>query len=194
VRVFISLIDTNLFTLHTQKPDLQAAMTQWNLNNKNLQTSVDTKNNSKTTLRRIIEKLNDEQMMYNDEKYAPIQNDSIVIVVQVHKRMLYLRHLIDSLSQAKDISNTLLIFSHDYYDEEINQLVQSIDFCRVMQIFYPHSIQLHPNEFPGTHPNDCDRDASKDYAMKSKCKNAHFPDKFGHYREAKFTQMKHHFW
>lgn len=54
--------------------------------------------------------------------------------LQVHTRITYLRHLIVSLAQAKDISKTLLIFSHDYYDEDINDLVQTIDFCKVLQV------------------------------------------------------------
>lgn len=54
---------------------------------------------------------------------------------QVHTRITYLRHLIVSLAQARDIEKTLLIFSHDYYDEDINDLVQSIDFCKVMQVY-----------------------------------------------------------
>jgi alpha-1,6-mannosyl-glycoprotein beta-1,2-N-acetylglucosaminyltransferase len=41
---------------------------------------------------------------------------------------------------------------------------------------------------------DCDRDVKKSDAIRLRCNNAHFPDSFGHYREAKFTQMKHHFW
>lgn len=53
---------------------------------------------------------------------------------QVHKRISYLRHLIVSLAQAKDISKVLLVFSHDYYDEDINDLVQTIDFCKVLQV------------------------------------------------------------
>ena len=127
-------------------------------------------------------------------KFKDPANNSIVIVVQVHKRITYLRHLIVSLAQARDISKTLLIFSHDFYDEEINELVQSIDFCKVMQIFYPFSIQTHPNEFPGTDPRDCDRDMTKENALAAKCLNAHFPDLYGHYREASFTQTKHHWW
>lgn len=99
---------------------------------------------------RSIERYNDYQTIINEEVFGPLMNDSVIIVVQVHMRITYLRHLIVSLAQARDISKTLLIFSHDFYDEEINQLVQSIDFCRVMQIFYPFSIQTHPNEFPGT--------------------------------------------
>lgn len=55
---------------------------------------------------------------------------------QVHTRITYLRHLIVSLAQSKDISRTLLIFSHDYYDEDINDLVQTIDFCKVLQVTF----------------------------------------------------------
>uniref|UniRef100_A0A1B0D8H6 Alpha-1,6-mannosyl-glycoprotein 2-beta-N-acetylglucosaminyltransferase n=1 Tax=Phlebotomus papatasi TaxID=29031 RepID=A0A1B0D8H6_PHLPP len=112
----------------------------------------------------------------------------------VHKRITYLRHLIVSLAQARDISKALLIFSHDHYDEDINELVQSVDFCKVMQIFYPYSIQTHPNEFPGADPRDCPRDMKKEQALIKKCNNALYPDLYGHYREAKFTQTKHHWW
>jgi alpha-1,6-mannosyl-glycoprotein beta-1,2-N-acetylglucosaminyltransferase len=101
-------------------------------------------------IQRSIERYNDYQTIINEEVFGPLANDSTIIVVQVHKRITYLRHLIVSLAQARDISKTLLIFSHDFYDEEIIQLVQSIDFCKVMQIFYPFSIQTHPHEFPGT--------------------------------------------
>ncbi|KAJ0169589.1 hypothetical protein K1T71_014774 [Dendrolimus kikuchii] len=112
----------------------------------------------------------------------------------VHTRLSYLRHLIVSLAQARDVDRTLLIFSHDYYDEEINSLVKSIDFTKVMQIFYPFSIQTHPHEFPGMDPNDCPRDAKKEEAIKQKCNNALHPDLHGHYREAKYAQTKHHWW
>ena len=54
------------------------------------------------------------------------------------------------------------ISSHDFWDEGINQLVNSVDFAKTMQIFYPFSIQTHPNEFPGESHNDCPRNAKKD--------------------------------
>lgn len=82
--------------------------------------------------------------------------------LQVHNRITYLRHLIVSLAQAPGISQTLVVFSHDYYNEEINALVQSIDFCKVMQLFYPYSLQTHQLEFPGEDPNDCPRDIKKE--------------------------------
>ncbi|XP_069961527.1 alpha-1,6-mannosyl-glycoprotein 2-beta-N-acetylglucosaminyltransferase isoform X2 [Bactrocera oleae] len=145
-------------------------------------------------IKQQIAKYNELQIVLNEDTYGPLQNDSVIIVVQVHTRITYLRHLIVSLAQAKDISKTLLIFSHDYYDDDINDLVQTIDFCKVIQIFYPYSIQTHPNEFPGVDPNDCPRDMKKDQAIIRKCNNALYPDLYGHYREAKFTQTKHHWW
>ncbi|XP_063703413.1 alpha-1,6-mannosyl-glycoprotein 2-beta-N-acetylglucosaminyltransferase isoform X2 [Culicoides brevitarsis] len=146
-------------------------------------------------IKMMISRYNEAQMVLNEDLYGPLQNNSVIIVVQVHKRVKYLRHLIISLAQARDISKTLLVFSHDYYDEEINELVQSIDFCKVIQIFYPYSIQTHPHEFPGEDPNDCPRDVKKEEALKLNCNNAQHPDLYGHYREAAFTQTKHHwFW
>ncbi|XP_032528238.2 alpha-1,6-mannosyl-glycoprotein 2-beta-N-acetylglucosaminyltransferase isoform X3 [Danaus plexippus] len=147
-----------------------------------------------TEMRRAIDRMNDAQTIYNEDIFGPVQNDTIIIAIQVHTRLTYLRHLIVSLAQARDIDKALLIFSHDYYDEEINSLVRSIDFTKVMQIFYPHSIQTHPNEFPGIDPNDCPRDAKLQQAIKLRCNNALHPDLHGHYREAKYTQTKHHWW
>lgn len=86
----------------------------------------------------------------------------LINILQIHDRITYLRHLIVSLAQARGISQALLVFSHDYYDEEINSLVQSVDFCKVIQIFYPYSIQTHPNEFPGEDPHDCPRDIKRE--------------------------------
>ncbi|KDR14301.1 hypothetical protein L798_11892, partial [Zootermopsis nevadensis] len=145
-------------------------------------------------IRRNIERYNDMQQVLNEELFGPVQNDSLIIVVQVHTRIIYLRHLIVSLAQARDIDTVLLVFSHDYYDEEINELVQSVDFCKVMQIFYPYSIQTHPKEFPGESPGDCPRNIKKEQAKEMLCNNALYPDLYGHYREAKFTQTKHHWW
>jgi alpha-1,6-mannosyl-glycoprotein beta-1,2-N-acetylglucosaminyltransferase len=70
--------------------------------------------------------------------------------------------LIVSLAQARGIENVLLVISHDFFDPQINELVHSIDFCKVMQIFYPHSIQTHPYEFPGESPGDCPRNMKKE--------------------------------
>ncbi|XP_076678275.1 alpha-1,6-mannosyl-glycoprotein 2-beta-N-acetylglucosaminyltransferase isoform X2 [Andrena cerasifolii] len=145
-------------------------------------------------IRRSIRKANAEQKVYNEEAFGPLAIDAPVIVIQVHTRLTYLRHLIVSLAQARGIEQTLLVFSHDVWHPEINYLVQSVDFCRVIQIFYPHSIQTHPRSFPGEDPNDCPRNIRKEQALSLGCINAKHPDLYGHYREAKFTQTKHHWW
>ncbi|CAH0698211.1 unnamed protein product [Spodoptera exigua] len=147
-----------------------------------------------TEIKQAIRRYNDAQTIYNEDIFGAVQNDTVIIAIQVHTRLTYLRHLIVSLAQAKEIDKTLLIFSHDYYDEEINNLVRSIDFTKVMQIFYPYSIQTHPHEFPGMDPNDCPRDTKFEQAVKLECNNALYPDLHGHYREAKYTQTKHHWW
>lgn len=90
-----------------------------------------------------------------------IAPEFLVILVQVHSRIDNLRELIRSFAQTKDIEKTLIIFSHDVYDAELNKLIESIDFCAVLQIFYPFSSQLYPREFPGTHPNDCPKNVKK---------------------------------
>ncbi|KAF9410209.1 hypothetical protein HW555_010646 [Spodoptera exigua] len=122
-----------------------------------------------TEIKQAIRRYNDAQTIYNEDIFGAVQNDTVIIAIQVHTRLTYLRHLIVSLAQAKEIDKTLLIFSHDYYDEEINSLVRSIDFTKVMQIFYPYSIQTHPHEFPGMDPNDCPRDTKFEQAVKLEC-------------------------
>lgn len=113
-------------------------------------------------IRHKIERANAEQRVYNEEAFGPLASDAPIIVVQVHTRLTYLRHLIVSLAQAKDIEQALLVFSHDIWHPDINYLVQSVDFCRVMQLFYPHSIQTHSRTFPGEGPNDCPRNIRKE--------------------------------
>lgn len=137
---------------------------------------------------------NKNQIIFNYELFGPVTNKTLLITVQVHNRITYLSHLVESLKIAKDIDQALLIVSHDVYDEAINELIQSIDFCMVIQIFYPYSIQMNPHNFPGDDPRDCPKNATKLEAKKLKCLNRDHPDKYSHYREAKFTQMKHHWW
>lgn len=72
--------------------------------------------------------------IHNESLFKALRNDSVIIVVQVHTRIEYLRHLIESLEKARNISDALVIFSHDFRDEKINELVHSIKFCKVIQV------------------------------------------------------------
>ena len=85
----------------------------------------------------------------------------LVVLIQIHSRLNYLKELINSLKNTKFIEQTLVVFSHDVYDPEMNKLIESIDFCATLQIFYPYSMQLYPNKFPGQDPNDCPKSIDK---------------------------------
>lgn len=146
-------------------------------------------------LRHFVKNMNDEQYIRNGDKFGTtLSPSSIVIIIQVHDRSDYFSHLLNSMRRSRGIEDALLIVSHDYHSEEMNKLVESIDFCRVMQIFFPFSYQLYPNEFPGTDPKDCPRDISREKAKEMGCINAETPDMYGHYRQAPFTMIKHHWW
>lgn len=147
---------------------------------------------STQNMRKSIIDSNYRQIIQNGDKFP--SEPEAVVVVQVHNRPAYLKMLIQSLEKVVGVQNTLLIFSHDYFSEEISNMVKGITFCRVLQIYFPYSIQLYPDEFPGQDPRDCPRDISKEDAIKKRCLNAEHPDSYGHYREASITQTKHHWW
>uniref|UniRef100_A0A1A9UCX1 Uncharacterized protein n=1 Tax=Glossina austeni TaxID=7395 RepID=A0A1A9UCX1_GLOAU len=91
-----------------------------------------------------LTKHNDMKIALNEDSFASLTNDSLIIVVQIHTRITYLGFLIESLGESRDIGKALLIFSHDYYDADINDLVKSIKFCNVIQIFYPYPVHWRP--------------------------------------------------
>lgn len=87
---------------------------------------------NRTDIRSVIWEINRQQTILNLDKFDLSSSDStVVIVVQVHNRPEYIRHLISSLQKAKDIEKTLVIFSHDYFSEELNEIIAAIDFCPV---------------------------------------------------------------
>ena len=75
--------------------------------------------------------LNNKQRVINVDKFPPLTNDGLVLIVQVHKRENYLKQLFESLKRAKGIDKVLLVISHDYFYDEMNAMVESVDFCRV---------------------------------------------------------------
>ncbi|WKY08695.1 hypothetical protein Q1695_007877 [Nippostrongylus brasiliensis] len=143
---------------------------------------------------RSVDFLNENFELLNLAKFGPIEEVKIVIVVQVHNRPNYLSYLIEALRNAKGIEDTLIVFSHDINVTPINDMIRNITFARVLQIYYPFNMQIFPHVFPGQDPNDCAEKMSKNAAMEAKCNNAEHPDKYGNYRVAKITQIKHHWW
>lgn len=150
--------------------------------------------NSLQLLQDILVNANKAQTIRNSKRFPALSEDSLVLIVQVHKREGYLKQLLESLKVARGIEKVLLVISHDYYYDDMNKLIESVDFCPVLQIFYPFSLQVMPTTFPGSSPNDCPRDAGKEKAIRMKCINAQHPDSYGHYREAIVTAIKHHWW
>lgn len=140
--------------------------------------------------------LNFEQNIRNTEKFGEHKHDDPIIIVQTHDRDIFLKLLIDSLKTVKGIESATLVISRDKFTREMDHVIDNeIDFCRYVEIFFPFSMQLYPDTFPGEDPNDCPRDLSKTEARKRGCNNAECPDMYGHYREVKFVQLKHHwFW
>ena len=82
-------------------------------------------------LREHLFRLNQEQRVWNADKFPPLAADGIVLIVQVHRRDGYLRQLFNSMRNVRGIEKVLLVISHDYYYDDIMQLVRSVDFCRV---------------------------------------------------------------
>lgn len=95
-------------------------------------------------IRKSIEFNNEHADIRNIDKYGPITNDTILIIVQVvvcgvccnqcvqvHDRTKYLEMLVQSLAVTRHIDRTLLIFSHDYFSPDINAVIRNINFARV---------------------------------------------------------------
>nr|XP_034996647.1 alpha-1,6-mannosyl-glycoprotein 2-beta-N-acetylglucosaminyltransferase [Zootoca vivipara] len=156
--------------------------------------------------RSLVYRLNFDQPVRNEERWRAATSEggdgagaspdgvAVAVVVQVHERAEHLRLLLASLRRAPGAERVLLVLSHDVWSAELNALAASVDFCAVLQVFFPFSLQLYPAEFPGTDPRDCARDVGQAAALRLGCLNAQYPDAFGHYREAAFAQTKHHWW
>lgn len=131
-----------------------------------------------------VERLNAQAEVLNWDKYRPVHAETTIIIVHVHKDVERLQYLIISLGQVRYIWRVLLIFSHSYYDDEINNLIKRIDFCRVLQIFYPYSMQMYPSQFPWIDYDDCNLTLPAGAAPGEPCLE----------REARRAQYKWHWW
>lgn len=143
-------------------------------------------------LHQVVYDMNISQKVHNAAKFGPPPLNGVVAVVQVHSRLNFMQQLLESLKKAKGIDQVTLVISMDKYDKKLMEMIDDIDFCRFIKIFFPFSMQLYPDTFPGEDPNDCPRDLPRNEALKRKCNNAEYPDMHNHYREVKFVQIKHH--
>lgn len=151
-------------------------------------------------LRALVYRRNFDQTVRNEARWGggaaarAAGEVPVALVVQVHERPEHLRLLLESLRRAEGAERLLLVLSHDVWAPELEAVAAAVDFCAVLQVFFPFSRQLYPAEFPGSDPRDCPRDLGRAEALRRGCLNARYPDSFGHYREAAFAQAKHHWW
>ena len=136
--------------------------------------------------------INFVQEFFNLDLFGAHSDDAVIIVVQLHDNAKHFKEFLKSLKEVKNIEKATFVLSIGYLSEELKEIISEIDFCRYMKIVFPFSKQNFPTSFPGEDPNDCPRDLPKNQAIINKCNNAECPDMYGHYREVKFVQMKHH--
>lgn len=82
-------------------------------------------------LQEVMLRTNQAQTIYNQDKFPALGEDGLVLIVQAHKRDGYLKQLLESLKVTRGIEKILLVISHDYYYDDMNKLIRSIDFCPV---------------------------------------------------------------
>lgn len=90
---------------------------------------------SLTALEDMILDRNRDQRILNWDKFgSDLEPNESIIVIQVHNRAQYLLALVDSLRSVDGIEKSLLIFSHDIFDLNINAIVTNITFTRVSRM------------------------------------------------------------
>jgi hypothetical protein len=85
--------------------------------------------------RQYVKRKNHEQFMLNSYLFSS-QTTRYILLVQVHTRVVYLKKFIEMLQDVETINQTLLIFSHDFIDPEINILVANITFVPVRNFIH----------------------------------------------------------
>jgi len=80
--------------------------------------------------RQYVQRKNHEQYMYNSNLIST-KTTRYILLVQMHKRVIYLKKFIEMLQNVETINQTLVIFSHDFIDSDINALVTNITFVPV---------------------------------------------------------------
>lgn len=116
-----------------------------------------------------------------------------IIIVQVHSRHDFLEFLLSTIEKQSNLENALLVISTDISNSEVEQVISKIEFMNHVHIVFPNSAQFYSGEFPATTPNDC-FPLKHEEAKTKKCLNYPWPDTFGNYREAKISNIKHHWW
>ena len=88
--------------------------------------------------------------------------DGKVWVMVVHRRVEYLRVVLEAMSRVAGIEEVLLVVSHDGFFPEVDALIRAVTFCRVKQIYLPYSAHFNKEAYPALSPEDCPPFVPKD--------------------------------
>lgn len=146
---------------------------------------------SKAEINHLLHDHNREANILNLDKFGPIKNDTTVIVFQIRRFSQSFKYVLASLCDLNGIQEALIIFSHLHFDVNMNRLIQSIEFCRVLQIFYPYSLQIFTDISAGHIKNDYLYDTSIE---KVNYTGAFTPGVGRIYRESIKNEKKHFWW
>ncbi|KAH3874286.1 hypothetical protein DPMN_037528 [Dreissena polymorpha] len=125
-----------------KKDTLQLMIKPYTIRNQTNNILMRSASENLTQIYEEILRINSEQKIRNLYRYGlKLDQLSVVMVVQVHDRLEHLRILLDSLRKVRSIEKTLLIISHDLYSDNLNQLVEEVDFCPVRELFKICEIQ-----------------------------------------------------
>lgn len=83
--------------------------------------------------RENVRKINNKQLMYNKHLFSS-NHTRYILLVQVHTRIVYLQKFIQMLADLETIEQTLIVFSHDFIDLNINMLIRNITFAPVRKM------------------------------------------------------------
>jgi len=86
---------------------------------------------------RLAELVNAHAGRRNVDKYPSLALGYIPIVIYVNERARYFSQVVAALRRVSRISETVLVVSHDRVDKDMLDIVDSIDFCQVQQVFHP---------------------------------------------------------
>ena len=104
-------------------------------------------------LRERAKLLNKEQTVLNEhvcrDALATAGDDLVVYVIMTHDRVDRMQTLLDSMRTMANLDTTLVVISQDMFTRELDELIATVDFVCTVRIFYPGSLQLNPDRFPG---------------------------------------------
>lgn len=98
-----------------------------------------------------VARLNAARRERNAELFAA-RPGGAVLALLAGRAAPRLRRTLRALARVRGVQDSLLVVSHGHYDDRVNALVRGVRFCRVLQIFFPHSRQLVPEAEPGAEP------------------------------------------